>query len=102
MAPPSHTDKVKEAAMRSLASTYLSKNRIQDAGLLDPDAVQTILERHGNEATPVAERVQLDAVINHMLSVQILHNHFVANDVTQQAQADAKRYGWSARDLSAA
>lgn len=102
MAPPSHTDQVKEQAMRALARNYLSKNRIVDAGLLDAAAVQTILERHGDTATPVAERVQLDAVINHMLSVQILHNHFVANDVARQAQADAKRYGWSAQTFSMA
>ncbi|MEM1279283.1 MAG: asparagine synthase (glutamine-hydrolyzing) [Cyanobacteria bacterium P01_H01_bin.152] len=101
MAPPSHTDQVKEAAMRSLASHYLSKNRIRDAGLLDSEAVQMVLDRHGDTATPVAERVQLDAIINHLLSVQILHNHFVANDVTRQAQADAKRYGWAVHDLSA-
>ena len=101
MAPPSHTDKVKETAMRSLASTYLSKNCLQDTGLLDPRAVHSILDQHGDSTTPVATRVQLDAVINHMLSVQILHNHFVANDITLQAQADAKRYGWSTETLSA-
>ena len=95
MAPPSHTDPVKEQAMRSLASTYLAKNRVQAAGLLDSGAVQAILDRHGDTATPVAARVQLDAVINHLLSVQILHSHFVANNVAQQAQADARRYGWS-------
>ena len=81
--------------MRSLASTYLAKNRVQAAGLLDPGAVQAILDRHGDTATPVAERVQLDAVINHLLSVQILHSHFVANNVAKQAQADARRHGWS-------
>ncbi|MGF1458404.1 MAG: asparagine synthase (glutamine-hydrolyzing) [Leptolyngbyaceae cyanobacterium] len=102
MAPPSHTDVVKEAAMRSLASSYLSKNRIQTAGLLDVEAARAVLDKHSNPATPVAERVQLDAIINHMLSVQILHSHFVANDITRQAQADAKRYGWSAQDVSVA
>ena len=100
MAPPSHTDKVKEQAMLALADQYLSRDRIEQAGLLDADAVRSLLERHGNEATPVAERVQLDAVINHMLSVQILHENFVATNVAQQAQDEAERYGWSAREAS--
>ncbi|MDB9528835.1 asparagine synthase (glutamine-hydrolyzing) [Oscillatoria sp. CS-180] len=100
MAPPSHTDVVKQKAMRSLADNYLSQERLQAAGLLDMDAVQSILNRHESDETPVAERVQLDAVINHMLSVQILHDHFVAKDVAKQAQEDARKYGWSARDAT--
>ncbi|MGD1906504.1 MAG: asparagine synthase (glutamine-hydrolyzing) [Leptolyngbyaceae cyanobacterium] len=96
MAPPSHTDRVKQRAMLDLADRYLSRDRVEAAGLLDHGAVQTLLQRQQTETTPIPERVQLDAVINHLLSVQILHEHFVERDVTAQAQAKAKQVGWKA------
>ncbi|MEA5447924.1 asparagine synthase (glutamine-hydrolyzing) [Leptolyngbya sp. CCNP1308] len=95
MAPPSHTDRVKQKAMQDLAHTYLNREAVEAAALLDHGAVQTLLHHHQDEATPVAERVQLDAVINHLLSVQILHQHFVAQDVTEQAKATAEKLGWA-------
>lgn len=95
MAPPSHTDVVKQQAMKALADDYLSRDAIEAAGLLDYAAVQTLLHRHRDEATPVAERVQLDAVINHLLSVQILHQHFVAQDLPELAQQEARDRGWA-------
>jgi asparagine synthase (glutamine-hydrolysing) len=96
MAPPSHTDQVKQRAMQGLAATYLSRDAVAAAALLDHGAVQTVLDRHQHPDTPVAERVQLDAVINHLLSVQILHQHFVAQAVPQVAQQKARDLGWSA------
>jgi asparagine synthase (glutamine-hydrolysing) len=76
----------------------LSKQAIDSAGLLDYAGVQQILQRHGDNNTPVAERVQLDAVINHLLSVQMLHEHFIANDVPQKAQTIGKNLGWQVRN----
>ena len=94
MAPPSHTDHIKEQAMHNLANQYLSRDAIATTGLLDHTAVQATLAQHANPQTPVSTRVQLDAVINHLLSVQILHQHFIATDVPQQARERAKAYGW--------
>jgi asparagine synthase (glutamine-hydrolysing) len=94
MAPPAHTDPVKEQAMLALAETYLSPKAIEDAGLLDVEGVQAIFREHQHPDTPVSKRVQLDAVINHMLSVQILHSQFVAADVPQRAKEKANQLGW--------
>ena len=94
MAPPSHTDLKKQKAMRGLADTYLSKSAIANSGLLDSEGVNQVLLRHENENTPVSQRVQLDAVINHLLSVQMMHEHFVANDVTKLARDRAVELGW--------
>jgi asparagine synthase (glutamine-hydrolysing) len=44
----------------------------------------------------VATQVKLDAVINHMIGVQILHKHFVETDVPQQAAQRAAELGWQA------
>ncbi len=94
MAPPSHTDIKKQRAMRGLADTYLSKDAIADSGLLDSEGVNRVLLHHENENTPVSQRVQLDAVINHLLSVQMMHEHFVATDIPQLARDRAVELGW--------
>ena len=96
MAPPAHTDPKKWAAMKALADEHLSDGAIRDAGLLDVDGVKQLFAIHESDDTPAATQVQLDAVINHMLSVQILHEHFVATDVPRQAREKAKQLGWAA------
>jgi asparagine synthase (glutamine-hydrolysing) len=94
MAPPAHTDPKKWAAMKALADKYLSRDAIESAGLLDPDGVQALFNLHEDKDTPASTQVQLDAVINHMLGVQVLHSQFVATDVPAQARAQADKLGW--------
>ncbi|MFN2308305.1 MAG: asparagine synthase (glutamine-hydrolyzing) [Gammaproteobacteria bacterium] len=96
MAPPAHTDPNKWAAMRTLAERYLSDQAIEDAGLLDTRGVRALFALHAGPDTASATQVQLDAVINHLLGVQILHEHFIATDVPAQARARAQALGWAA------
>jgi asparagine synthase (glutamine-hydrolysing) len=94
MAPPAHTDPKKWQAMKILADEYLGDSAIEEAGLLSVEGVKQLFELHDNPDTSVATQVQLDAVINHMLSVQILHRQFVATDIPAQAQKKAEELGW--------
>ncbi len=94
MAPPAHTDPKKWAAMKALADQYLSDEAIREAGLLDPDGVRRLFELHEAEDTSVSTQVQLDAVINHMIGVQVLHAHFVAADIPRIARRKAEALGW--------
>jgi len=96
MAPPAHTDPEKWKAVEKLAEQFLNAEAVKSAGLLDYDEVVRTFERHQDENVPNEERVQLDAVINHMLGVQVLHHHFVATDVPAQAQQRATELGWTA------
>jgi len=96
MAPPAHTDPRKWAAMRALADEYLSTGAIESAGLLDPDGVKALFALHESDATTSETQVQLDAVINHLLGVQILHRHFIATDVPAEARRRADELGWRA------
>ncbi len=96
MAPPAHTDPKKWAAMHALADQYLAKDKIEAAGLLDVGGVAALFELHQNANTSASTQVQLDAVINHMLGVQILHEQFVAADIPRQARAKARELGWAA------
>jgi asparagine synthase (glutamine-hydrolysing) len=96
MAPPAHTDPKKWQAMKTLADKYLSDAAISEAGVLDKDGVHMIFELHDAEDTTVSTKVQLDAVINHMIGIQILYSHFVAQDVPALAQKRATELGWAA------
>lgn len=95
MAPPAHVDSEKWMEMKSLAEDYLSPQAIDAAGLLSQEGVQALFERHEDPATSDSERVQMDAVINHLLGVQMLHRLFVATDIPELARQEADRLGWS-------
>ncbi|MGD8546661.1 MAG: asparagine synthase (glutamine-hydrolyzing) [Thiohalophilus sp.] len=95
MAPPAHTDPEKWAALRALADVYLSDEAIDEAGILDKNGVKALFELHDAEDTTASTQVKLDAVINHMLGVQVLHKHFVATDVPALARQKADEYGWT-------
>jgi len=95
MAPPAHTDRSKWAAMRRVAEEHLSDAAIAETGLLDRDGVRRLFQACDAEQTTAATRVQLDAMINHVLGVQILHRHFIATDIVALAQTRAAELGWS-------
>ncbi|OIN01926.1 asparagine synthase (glutamine-hydrolyzing) [Idiomarina sp. MD25a] len=96
MAPPAHTDPEKWKAVERLAEEFLSEQAVKDAGLLDFNEVEAVFARHSSSDVTPEEQVQLDAVINHMLGVQVLHHHFVATDVPEQAKQRAQELGWTA------
>lgn len=96
MAPPAYTDKTKWQQMRTLASTHLSKSAIDESGLLSCQGVNALFERHDNPDITAAEQVQFDAIINHLLGVQILYKHFIQQDVPKQAAEKAREFGWAA------
>ena len=54
-----------------------------------------MFNRYQDAGTSVAEQVQMDARINHLLSVQMLHEHFIATDVPKLTQEKAEALGWS-------
>ena len=94
MAPPAHSEPEKWKQMKQLAADYLSDAAIEEAGLLSTAGVRALFARHEDPATTDAERVQMDAVINHLLGVQMLHRMFVAADVPTLARQEADRLGW--------
>lgn len=94
MAPPAHTDEKKWAAMKVLADRFLADTAIDHTGLLNKQGVRRLFSLHEAADTPASTQVQLDAVINHMLGVQIMHEHFIAADVPARAAQRAQQLGW--------
>jgi asparagine synthase (glutamine-hydrolysing) len=96
MAPPAHTDPDKWDALQSLAGRHLGAGAVAAAGLLDPEGVADLFRLHEAPDTSAATQTQLDAVINHLVGVQVLHEHFIANDIPAMARRKAAELGWSA------
>jgi asparagine synthase (glutamine-hydrolysing) len=96
MAPPAHTDEAKQKAMNVLAEQYLDRQALIATGLLDPEGVEELMRLHDDPNTPLGDRNRMDAQINHLLGVQMLHKHFVATDVPAQARQRAVELGWHA------
>ena len=96
MAPPAHTDPNKWAAMQALAGRHLNQSAIEDAGLLDAESVAALFKLHESSDTSAATQTQLDAVINHLIGVQVLHKHFITSDIPGEARRKAAELGWHA------
>jgi len=94
MAPPATTNPEKWDAMMVLADEYLGEGAIAAAGILDAANVRRAIAEARSDNASRARKVQLDAVINHMLCVQILHRHFIAADVPARAARRARELGW--------
>ena len=95
MAPPATTNKDKWQAMMTLADEFLTEDKVVEAGLLDWAGIQDTLQELSNEKTSRPRRVQIDAMINHMIGVQILQKLFIDQDIPQKASEMAKEVGWS-------
>lgn len=94
MAPPATVNEDKWTAMTELANSLLSSNHLQAAGLLNPDAVMSVMAEVRSPETSRARKVQLDAIINHMLGVQSLYQQFIRADIPTLAAERAKQLGW--------
>ncbi len=73
------------------------------AGLLDAAGVSDLFNLHEAEDSPgrppgwrESSQTQLDAVINHLIGVQALHRHFIAQDIPARARRMAAELGWRA------
>ena len=96
MAPPAHTDPKKWKAVQNLANEYLNPESIENAGLLNEENVKKLFKLHEASDTSAATQVQLDAIINHLIGVQVLYKHFIAEDIPAKALDKAAELGWHA------
>ncbi|WCL53857.1 asparagine synthase (glutamine-hydrolyzing) [Gimibacter soli] len=102
MAPPATTNKDKWSAMMELAQDHLNDQAILDSGLLDGAGVRRLLAEAQSENTSRARLVQLDAMLNHMLGVQILHRKLIATDIPALAAERARSLGWIVKEPAVA
>jgi len=85
MAPPAHTDQAKLDALSSLKDRYLSSDKMKQLGIMDSNKIEELWNSYTNKDTPVGTLVQQDALINHAIGLQILHETFVEQDIPMLA-----------------
>ncbi len=77
MAPPAHTDKAKQAKVEELIGEYLDESTISDAGICSPERVGQFLRDYRSD-TDATSLVRKDTLLNHLLTLHILHRSFGA------------------------
>ncbi len=87
MAPPAHTNETKKNAVKKLVNTFLSPESIRKAGVFDEFRFQYFWEEYQRDSNP-ASLNRKDALLNHMLSIQILHRLFIQGRSTDSLTAE--------------
>ena len=77
MAPPAHTDAFKRAKVNALIDEHTSEARVREAGIFDPANLRAFIEGYKHDTDPVS-LVRKDAILNHILCLQILHRQYLA------------------------
>ncbi|MDP0491295.1 MAG: asparagine synthase (glutamine-hydrolyzing) [Verrucomicrobiota bacterium JB023] len=76
MAPPAHTDEAKKAKVGELISSFLTEDSVKDAGICSPERVTQFLNDYRADNDPTS-LVRKDTLLNHLLTLHILHHHFI-------------------------
>jgi asparagine synthase (glutamine-hydrolysing) len=79
MAPPAHTDESKREGVSRLIGAYLSEEAVRAAGMLDPAGIGRFLREYREDRDPVS-LTRRDALLNHLLCLQILHRQFIQGE----------------------
>jgi asparagine synthase (glutamine-hydrolysing) len=76
MAPPGHTGDGKRSAVSALVREYVSDDAVERAGIFDGARTRRFLQEYESDTDSVS-LVRKDALLNHILGLQILHRQFV-------------------------
>ncbi len=76
MSPPAHTADRKRKAFRALIDRYLDIDSVASAGLFDPDRLAGFVEGYAEDRDPVS-LTRKDALMNHIVGLQVLHDLFI-------------------------
>lgn len=80
MAPPAHTDNTRRNAIESLLAEHLSSEQIESLGVCDPKAISGFINRwRETDDSAIAKRY--DIMLNHVLGLHVLHQHFVDRSI---------------------
>lgn len=79
MSPPAHTEEKKRMALKLLMDNYMDDGSIKDTGIFDEKRLTNFITAYQNDTDPVS-LVRKDALINHILGLQILYKQFVTGE----------------------
>jgi asparagine synthase (glutamine-hydrolysing) len=84
MAPPGNTNATKAKALRNLIDRFMSPDRIRQVGLCDPARLSGFIDTYFQQEDPVLMK-RSDALMNHLLGLHILYDHFLLNPALKRA-----------------
>ncbi len=76
MAPPAHTDPIKQAAVQEMVDHWLTPERVKAVGVLQYDRLLAFIRAAWEETDATASR-RNDILINHTLQLHMLHGQYV-------------------------
>ncbi|UXP31694.1 asparagine synthase (glutamine-hydrolyzing) [Reichenbachiella agarivorans] len=76
MSPPAHTEEKKKNALNELIEEYINEDTLRQSGLFDVGRLKRFISEYQNDKDPVS-LVRKDALVNHILGLQILHRQFI-------------------------
>jgi asparagine synthase (glutamine-hydrolysing) len=76
MAPPAHTDPVKQAAVQEMVDHWITPDRSASLGVLDHGKLREFIDQAWNETDGTLAR-RNDIVINHSLQLHLLQGQYV-------------------------
>ena len=79
MAPPGHTGDSNRIAVDVLLNDYVNDDAIKRAGIFDVGRIAEFLSSYRSDTDPVS-LVRKDALLNHIIGLQILHRQFIENN----------------------
>jgi len=76
MAPPGHTEDKKALALQGLLDQYVNEENVKRVGIFDHKRLKKFFDDYqaDKDATSL---IRKDALINHILGLHILHDHFI-------------------------
>ena len=84
MAPPAHTDKAKQKKVQDLMAQYLTPQKINAAGIFDVKNTDKFFRDYYADQNSTS-LTRKDTVINHLLCLQIMFEHFISKPKTVYA-----------------
>ncbi|WP_445361688.1 asparagine synthase (glutamine-hydrolyzing) [Microbulbifer sp. EKSA005] len=95
MAPPVETVTGAWTWVQRVIEKFLSPKEVNLAGLLRYSEIDTLIQEYKIPTLHRSKKVQLDAMLNHILGVQILYKRFIEADLPLLAQEKSFHLGWS-------
>ncbi len=80
MAPPGHTEIKKQQAVDRLIQDQLNPNEVERTGIFDKKRIQTFVDEYKRDTDSVS-LTRKDALLNHLLCLQILHQQYMQNSL---------------------
>lgn len=91
MAPPAHTDTKKIDCLKVLIQDHLTSEALKSSQVFDEERLRLFIQDYFSD-TASSMQARRDALMNHILGVQLLHEKFVEQDLVALSRQKREQY----------